>query len=449
MVNILICDDEASILKTLALLLKKSGYNTFQASDINQSCDILSKHVIDIAFVDIRLGSENGIELLKIIKREHHDTSVIIMSAYSSMDDTISALDLGAEAYIAKPVRLEEAVFHIRKILEKREIIEENRELKKLQLLTCKDVDIVGVSEKMKKVIDRVHQVKDLPSPVLIEGESGTGKEVVARAVHFLGVRRDKPFIGVNCSAIPASLFESELFGYKKGAFTGAVSDFEGLFSQAADGTFYLDDVDDIPMEFQPKLLRVLQENSFRRIGDPREYRLECRIIASTKSGLKKRAEESVFREDLFYRLNIINIYLPPLRERREDIIPLAEYFLSKKQDYLGIRNRYLERGAKDFLIGLDFKGNVRELENIIERALVFSRNKSISESDIKNLVTDDTACGSSSFEANNLRDQLKNREYEIIKETLKRFNGNRKLSADHLSISVRALLYKIKEYGL
>ncbi len=447
MTSILIADDEPSILRTLSMILEKNGYDTFQAPDIDQSVRILESNNIDIAFLDIRLGTESGLDLLDIVRHRYTNTSVIMISAFSLMDETMKALKLGAEAYIAKPVRMEEAIFHIKKIMEKREIIDQNKKLKRICAYTDRDYSIVGVSEKIKKILDMVYQIKDLPSPVLIEGESGTGKEVVAKAIHFLGNRKEHPFTGINCSAIPANLFESELFGYKKGSFTGAVSDFEGLFAQTGIGTFYLDDIDDIPLEFQPKLLRVLQENRYRRIGDTLEHKLESRIIASSKESLKNKVEESAFRKDLYYRLNIINIYIPPLRERREDIIPLAEYFLEKKKKYLGISDKYLDEDAKKLLLGFDYKGNVRELENIIERSLIFSKGTGISEDDIKRMASNDM--DSEAGYNQNLKELLKNREAEIIRETLQKFKGSRRMAADHLSVSIRTLLYKIKEYGL
>lgn len=445
MSNILIIDDEPSILKTLGLLLKKHGFNVQIASDSRNALEILFSFNIDIVFLDIKLGNESGIELLKTIRAKYSEISIIMISAYSSMDDTLKALELGAESYIAKPVRAEEAIFQIGKINEKKELINRNKDLKKLYAKTGNKITVIGASDSMQEIFSIIERVKDLPSPVLIEGESGTGKEVIAKAIHHFGIRHDKPFIGINCSAIPSSLFESEIFGYKKGSFTGAIADYNGLFSQAEDGTFYLDDVDDIPFEFQPKLLRVLQENVYRRIGDPREYELNCRIIASSKVPLEKKIENKEFREDLFYRLNIININLPPLRKRREDIIPLAEYFLENKQAYLGIRGRYLSESAREYLVKLDYKGNIRELENLIERALVFSKGSEITKRDLLKLSREEKNNG----EDKDLKEMMKREEARIISETLRKCQGNRTLAAKELSISIRALLYKIKEYKL
>lgn len=449
MKDILIVDDELSILKTISLLFKKYGHNPHTASNSREAMDILKCKPVDIVFLDIRLAGESGIDLLKRIRDEYKDISIVMMSAYSSMDDTLKALELGAETYIAKPVRVEEAIFQINKISEKKELVLQNQRMKKICSYSSNNVTLVGISDKMKNLLQIVKRVSNLPSPVLIEGESGTGKEVIAKALHYYGSRAKKPFIGINCSAIPENLFESEFFGYNKGSFTGAVSDYQGLFQQANEGSFYLDDVDDIPLEFQPKLLRVLQEAIFRRIGGTKEYKMKCRIIASSKESLKERVKNNAFRKDLFYRLNIINVYVPPLRERREDIIPLAEYFMEKKQAYLGIKGKLLSQEAKSFLLGLDYYGNVRELENIIERLMVFSAGFEINREDIIKVLENDFNEHKGDLPGLKLKDMVRKKEAEIIRKVLAKYQGNRTYAAKELDISIRTLLYKIRDYDL
>lgn len=443
MAGILLVDDEPVLRKTLSALLTKHGHYVACARDVAQAKAVLKQGPVDIAFIDIRLGQESGITLLDHISGCYPQIRVIMISAYASIPDTTAALEKGAFGYIAKPVRITEMLFHIKKILQLNALQESNRTLRRRLGREKGFRPLIGESQALHCIREQIARVTDLPSPVLVYGESGTGKEMVAKAVHWQGRRAAKPFVGVNCSALPPALFESEFFGHSKGAFTHAIGEHQGFFSQAADGTLYLDDIDDMPQDFQPKLLRVLQEGRFRMLGGKGEQTVRCRVVASAKADLRAKAEAGRFRRDLFYRLNIINIFIPPLRTRVEDILPLAQHFLKQKCRELDKQPMVLAGAARDLLMQLDYPGNVRELENLMERAVIFSDSHTIGAKDIHKLLDDRPNRPES------LKDRLRAFEAEEIAKALSQAGGHRQRAARSLGISLRSLLYKIKDYGL
>lgn len=449
MYKLLIVDDETSICTSLSFALE-DNYTVFTANNEESAIKIINECEIDIVLLDLKLGESDGIHVLKKLKTIKPEVVVIIMTAFGTIESSVNAMKSGAFYYITKPINIEELSLLLMK---GEEYIKLNTKIKYLsnQINEDSKYNIIGSSKKIKQVFDLIDRVKDIDINVLITGESGTGKELVARAIHFHGKRKDKPFNVINCSAIPDNLLESELFGYRKGAFTGAMEDKKGIIELSHEGTLFLDEIGDMNINLQTKVLRVIQDKEIRPIGSTKSIKVDVRFISATNKELKEEVKNNRFRQDLFYRLNVININLPPLRERKEDIAKLIEYFIKKynvklDKDIKGITAKALESLEK-----YSFNGNVRELQNIIERAIVLTENDYIKEEDLpeeifnrENIIVDQDH-----LIPIFVGEDIKSIEKKVLEYTLKKFDGNRKKTAEILNMGERTLRYKIKEYEL
>lgn len=450
MQKLLIVDDEISICNSLSFALEDE-YEIYTAEDEESAMKTVSSMDISIVLLDLRLGSADGISLLKRIKSLSPRTAVIIMTAYGSIESSVEAIKSGAFYYITKPINIDELLLLIEKALENIALNDKIQDLSSQIYERSAYYNLIGSSKKMKEVYDLIDRVKDIDSNVLITGESGTGKELVARAIHFQGKRKDKPFNVINCSAIPANLLESELFGYKKGAFTGAYEDRKGIIELSEGGTLFLDEIGDLDISLQTKLLRVLQNKEIRPVGSINDIKADVRFICATNRDLKEMVKANLFRKDLYYRLNVINIDMPPLRQRREDIPKLVDYFIKKYNMMLNKNIKGITSEALEAIERYEFEGNVRELENTIERAIALTREDFITIKDLPkdffdkniNIQQEDDVIRI------NIGENMKSVEKKLIMHTLKKYGDNRKKTSEVLGISERALRYKIKEYNL
>ncbi|OGF59029.1 MAG: Fis family transcriptional regulator, partial [Candidatus Fischerbacteria bacterium RBG_13_37_8] len=373
MSNILIVDDEKSICEVLLMMLEQHNYVVKYALCGEEAKTIIAKDTFDVIISDIRLPDINGVDLLEYIRRYSPDSDVILITAFASTESAIRALKLGAADYLVKPLDLEEVKITIDRCIEKRKLIHENILLRQSIETKLKLDNIVGSSDSMRKVFDLIKKVSPTHSTILITGESGTGKDLIARAIHQNSLRKGLPFVAVNCGAMPETLLESELFGHMKGSFTGAFATKKGLFEVADTGTLFLDEISEMSLAMQVKLLRVLQDKSIRRVGGTEEIPVDARIIAATNKNLSEAVKQSQFREDLFYRLNVINIEIPPLRKRIEDIPLLAYHFLSRFNDEFGKNITAISKEAMQVMENYSWPGNVRELENSLARAVALT----------------------------------------------------------------------------
>ncbi len=445
--RILIIEDEKISRITLNDVLQKEGYQVSSTETGLKGLSLFEQKSFDVVLVDLRLPGMDGLEVLRKIKAKSPNTTVIIMTAYGTVESAVEALKLGAYDYISKPFAPDHLLTILRNVQNLQHVLNENQQLKKrLELIEKKP--IVGSSPSIRRLQEIIRHVARHDSTVLIVGESGTGKELVARALHQNSWRNDQPFLAVNCAAIPESLLESELFGYEKGAFTGATKRHFGYFERAKQGTLLIDDIDDMPMNMQVKLLRVLQEQEFIRIGGWETIKVRARVIAATKVDLKQRVAEGLFREDLFYRLNIIPIVLTPLRERKEDIPQLIEHFLEKKnaKDKLHLFTPELVQQ----LMAYDWPGNVRELENFVERFIAFSGMASFNPFELLQGNTTETATASQTKEMQygSFNEFMAAKEREIINWALEKSNNNISKAADLLQLprtTLRSKLDKIR----
>ncbi|MBI4403968.1 MAG: sigma-54-dependent Fis family transcriptional regulator [Deltaproteobacteria bacterium] len=456
--RILVVDDEESIREFFEIMLKREGYEVVTASNGIEALEALKKRQADLVITDIQMPEMSGLELLGKIREMDSELMVIMITAFGSTETAIEAMKLGAYDYIQKPFKIEEVKIIIRQALEKRVLKLENAQLKK-ELATKYAFDnIIGGAPPMMRIYEMVRRVANTKSSVLITGESGTGKELIARAIHYNGPLKDKPFVTINCGAIPENLMESEMFGHKKGSFTGAIADKKGLFEVANGGTIFLDELGELPLSMQVKLLRVIQEGTFKRVGGTDDVRVEVRIIAATNKNLELEVKTSRFREDLFYRLNVIQIHCPPLRERREDIVMLSNHFLEKFSKALGIPVKKISNEAMETLKRYHYPGNVRELENIIERTVALEPNPIIlPESLPKHLVETQHAMGQ--LDANKIEIDDQNGidlekltadfERTLLIKALQQTGGIKKKAAKLLNISFRSMRYRVDKYGL
>ncbi|MFQ5455638.1 MAG: sigma-54-dependent transcriptional regulator [Nitrospirota bacterium] len=455
MEKILVVDDEKSMRDFLAIMLKKEGYRVTTAEDGEDAQNILSKEdIFDLVITDIRMPRVDGLKVLKTVKEVSSDTVVLMITAYASTETAIEAMKEGAYDYIPKPFKTEEVKLIIRNALEKRRLQEENiilkREIKERAIFD----NIVGKSKKIEEVFEMVRKVADTRSNVIIFGESGTGKELIARAIHFNSKRRDKPFVTVNCTALPETLLESELFGYMKGSFTGAVMNKEGLFEMADKGTIFLDEIGETSPAIQVKLLRVLQEREFRRIGGIKDIKVDVRVIAATNKDLEKEVAEGRFREDLYYRLDVIPIHLPSLRERSEDIPLLAVHFLNKFCSSINKKIDSITKEAMDMLVRHEWKGNVRELENVMERVVALTTNNMITPDDLKECLQKSISVKEAvpteiPPEGIDLEGFIEEIEKKLLLNALDRTNGAKKKASELLNINFRSFRYKLEKYGI
>ncbi|WP_275099083.1 sigma-54-dependent transcriptional regulator [Sedimenticola hydrogenitrophicus] len=367
--NVLIVDDEFSIRKTLSLLLRAEGFTPLEAAGINEALGYFDSHPIDLVITDLRIGSDSGIRLLERLQERAVTAESIVMTAYGSIETAVEAMRLGAYDYLTKPINPDELMLRVKKVLERKALREEVKRLRMVLDGREQMRSIVAASAAMQQVLDVVTRIQDRDIPVLITGETGTGKEVIAQALHATSARAEKPFIAINCCTLPEDLLDSELFGHRKGAYTGAVGNRQGLFQQADGGTLFLDEVGDVSPRLQAKLLRALQEGEIRPVGGNSTQTVDVRIIAATNRDLEQMVAEGEFRSDLLFRLNVLPIHLPSLSERREDILPLAWHFVHQLRERLGRDDLGLSASAQEKLQQYDWPGNVRQLENIIERS--------------------------------------------------------------------------------
>ncbi|HET9751588.1 MAG TPA: sigma-54 dependent transcriptional regulator, partial [Myxococcales bacterium] len=427
------------------------GYEVRTAADGEEALRELSARDYDALVTDVRMPRLNGLDLVRAAQTASPDTTVIVMSAYGSHDLAIEAMKAGAYDYLGKPFRPDEVLLVLRKAEERERLRRENTLLRKE--MARRGPQLVAEGPAMKEVLRVVQKVAKTPTTVLIEGESGTGKELVARALHALSPRSERPFVAVNCGAIPETLIESELFGHAKGAFTDARSVKRGLFEEADGGTLLLDEVGELPLAVQPALLRALQEGEVRRVGDNRSARVDVRVLAATNRDLAAQVQQGRFREDLYYRLNVVGVRLPPLRERQEEIPLLAQRLLARHGERIGVPARRLSTRAMEALGRYRWPGNVRELENALERALVLSEDEEIGPESLPEAVQRalDPEPLPPQLDPDDLSVKRAQRvlEADLIRRALSRTAGNRTRAAELLELSPRALLYKIREYGL
>lgn len=448
--NILVIDDEAAQRDVLTGYLKKKGYKIFSASSGKEGIGIVKTNPVDIILSDFKMSDLNGIEVLEQVKKINPEISFVIVTAYGTVENAVKAMRIGAFDYISKPVDLDELDLMIERIIEHKNLKSENQLLKTQLQEKHKISSIISQSQKMEEVINIAARVAESKANVLITGENGTGKEVLAKGIHFLSSRRGAPFVAVNVPALTETLLESELFGHEKGAFTGADKMKKGRFEIADGGTIFLDEVGDIPQSIQVKLLRVLQEHQFERVGGTEKIDVDARIIAATNKDLEQKIKDGTFREDLFYRLNVVSIKIPPLRERKEDILPMIENFINK---YCKENNRdklEISKEAIDVLLKYNYPGNVRELENIIERAVVLTRGKVITLNDlpmnIKGFKEEKTLAA---LGKGTLTEQVEAIEKQLIFDALQESGGNQTKAGKLLGLTERNLRYKLKKYNI
>ena len=445
--TILAVDDELDMLKTFESILHKK-YHLLSADYAEAALQKIEKENIDLVLLDIRMPKIDGIELLKIIKQTVRDLDVIMISASRDLSSAIEAMKLGALDYIPKPFEVKELLAIIEKALEKRALVRENLYLKEVLAQASSYCDLLGNSALMKKVFETIDAVAKTDSRVLITGESGTGKELVARAIHKKSARSSKPFIAINCAAIPDNLLESELFGYERGAFTGALERKLGKFELASGGTIFMDEIGCMSMAMQAKLLRVIQDAIIDRIGGTASVAVDLRIVAATNIDVKKSIAEGKFREDLFYRLNVIPIHLPPLRERKEDVPLFLEYFINKFNKELNRQIKGFDQEAILTIKNYDWPGNVRELQNIVERMVTLSTNPVFTKEEVERAVN---LSGTIVEIPVNLgfSEAVANFEREYLKNVLNEAGGNRSKAARTLGIARTTLISKIEALGL
>ncbi|MCU0343213.1 MAG: sigma-54 dependent transcriptional regulator [Ignavibacterium sp.] len=448
--SILIVDDEDAQRSILNGYLEKKGYKIYSASSGTEGIKIVQDNLIDIVLSDYKMPDKTGLEVLESVKKINPEVSFVILTAYGTIENAVKAMRLGAFDYISKPVDLDELDLMIERIIENKNLKSEIQLLKNQLQSKFKIDSFISHSPKMEEVLSFAARAADSKATVLITGESGTGKEVLAKSIHYVSPRKDKPFIAVNIPALPETLLESELFGHEKGAFTGAEKSKKGRFELADGGTIFLDEIGDIPINLQVKLLRVLQEHQIERVGSTENINIDVRIIAATHQNLEEKIKDGSFREDLFYRLNIVSLNIPPLRERREDIIPLIEHFVEKYSKENNKEKLSLSKEAVDLLIKYNFPGNVRELENIIERAVVLCRSKVITVNDLPNIVTGFKAEKEIAVNENtSLIEQVEELEKKLIYDALSKSNGNQSQAGRMLGLTERNLRYKMQKYDI
>ncbi len=444
--RILIVDDEESQRRQLAGFLQKQDFSVTTAESGPQAIGICQNHNFEIALIDLKMPEMDGIELLQKLREINPEIQVIMMTAYGSVESAVEAMRLGAYHYVSKPINLEELKLNISKALERYHLLFENKYLKQELEERYKDLQIIGESKSIKEVLSTVSRVAKTRSTVLIRGETGTGKELVARAIHALSDRSGRQFVPVSCAALAESLLESELFGHEKGAFTGAIRRREGRFELADSGTLFLDEVGDIPPETQVKILRVIESQEFERLGGKETLKVDVRLMAATNQDLERKIEEKSFREDLYYRLNVISIFIPPLRERKEDILVLVDHFINKANQKSGKAIRGITPEVKDLILNYDWPGNVRELENVIERGVVLSRTEVIDKRDLPYFGLVPSRAGPQTAPASA---SLKEVEKEHILRVVNQNDWNLNKTAEVLGIHRNTLRLKMKEYGI
>jgi two-component system response regulator AtoC len=449
--KILVVDDDESMRHMLSLVLKREGYEVQAVGKGSEALQLASSEAFDFILSDVVMPGMGGLELLQALKEKKVEATVIMMSAYGNLDTAVEAMKSGAYDYISKPFRPDEALMALRKAEEREHLRQENLRLRQEVQREYAFGNIVGKSPKMMQLFDTIKKIAEYKTSVLITGESGTGKEMVARCLHYNSPRNNGPFEAINCGAIPETLLESELFGHEKGAFTDAKREKRGSFELAHQGTLFLDEIGEMSIAAQVKLLRVLQAGEIKRLGSERTFSVDVRIIAATIQDLTKAVAEGKFREDLFYRLNVLPVHLPPLRERKEDIPLLIDHFIQKYNHQHGLNTEGVAEGALARLLDYSWPGNVRELENAVERAMILTQGKKIEADNLplevlgmhpswKKILWEDEY---------SIKKASRSMEEDLIRKALKKTGGNRSQAARILEISHPALLSKIKEYGI
>jgi len=453
--KILIVEDDINTLNGLAEILEEENLEICKAKNARMALGEFNKGAFDLVLMDYLLPDQNGLELSGVLLENQPDIKIIMMTAFGTVKNAVNAMKMGIYDYLTKPINLDELLIIIRRALEEKRLISENLDLKSKLTRTYRFENIIGVSGKMQEVFQKIAKVAATDATVLLRGESGTGKELIARAVHFQSKRQNQAMVEINCASIPENLLESELFGHEKGAFTGAYKMKKGKFEIADKGTLFLDEIGELPLSLQAKLLRVLQEKRFNRVGGVDNIEVDVRLIAATNADLEKRMAEKLFREDLYYRLNVIPILIPPLRERLEDIGPLTDHFLKKYvlKDQRQIQG--ISEEARKLLMGYDWPGNVRELENAIENAVVMCEGTHIAAQDLPVYLQGPRATGSPLFdrvlEDSNLgyKEKLEACEREIIRQALSETGNNKTQAARKMGFTLRTLRNKVKKYNL
>ncbi len=456
--RILVVDDERSMRELLAIVLRREGYEVLLADNGRSAIDLLEREPVDLLISDIKMPDLSGVDVLRAAKKIDQDILGIMITAFASTETAVEAMRLGACDYLSKPFDIDLLKMKVREKIENRQLRQENLLLKRTLGLTHQFANIIGRSESMVDVFKMIETVARTNSTILLTGESGTGKGLVAQAIHFHSLRRDKPMVSLNCGALPENLLESELFGHMRGAFTGADSNKKGLLEVAERGTVFLDEIGEMSAVMQVKLLRVLQERRFRRVGGLEELQADIRVIAATNQDLTRAIAEGRFREDLYYRINVIPISLPPLRERREDIPLLAEHFVVKYNEQMGKGISGISHESMDLLTRYDWPGNIRELENVIERAVALEPTPAILPDSLPAVVRGETTRPSATSVAGSeglpdsgfdLEAHVKEIEMGYIAEALKRAGGVQVKAAELLGMSFRSFRYYVKKYNL
>ena len=448
--NILVVEDGKSQRELLSSFLKDEGHEVLEAENGEKALKKVKENYFDLLLLDYRMPEMDGMKVLEEIKRINPEIDIIMMTAYGTIETAVNAMKAGAADYITKPIELQELLILIERISERRLLLRENEILR--EVLRGKGVtteQIIYQSSAMHEVINLAGRVANTRTTILIQGESGTGKELIARLIHTLSQRAEKPMITVNCTALPESLLESELFGHEKGAFTGASRRRIGRFEEADGGTLFLDEIGEIPLSVQVKLLRFLQEREFQRVGGNQTIRSDVRIISATNQDLETSVNDGVFRKDLFYRLNVVAITIPPLRERKEDLPPLIDHFLKYFAAENGKEIQGINPEAKDLILKYDYPGNVREVENIIERAVVITRGSIISENDLPFSRSSILVEQSKMEIQRTLKESIESLECQMVRNAMRETGDHQTKSASLLGISERMLRYKLKKYGL
>jgi DNA-binding NtrC family response regulator len=444
--RILVVDDEEKLRRVIELQLSAAGFEVEKAGSAEEAMKLVDR--ADLVVTDLKLPGMDGLELLAAIRRQNMQVPVIVMTAFGTIEVAVEAMKAGAVDFLLKPFSLDHLMAVVQKALEVRALRDENRQLREELGKRYQFDNIIGRSPVMQEVFATIERVAPTRATVLLAGESGVGKDLIARAIHFYSPRRDRPFVKINCTALPENLMESELFGYEKGAFTGANTTKPGKFEQADTGTAFLDEIGDVPASIQVKLLRILQEREFERLGSNKTQHIDVRVIAATNQDLRAALEQGTFREDLYYRLNVVPINIAPLRDRMQDIPFLAEYFLHKYAGESGGHVQAITPAAMSKLEGYHWPGNVRELENVIERSVVMCTVERLDAEDIKldNAPRPRSATGEFVLPPGMTLDQY---EQEIIREAIKRADGNKSQAARTLGLTRNALRYRLTQMGL
>ena len=448
--TVLLIDDDDSLRRVVEYTLEEEGHNVITATDGTSGLQAFQAHTVDLVLTDIRMPEMDGLELLTRLKAMQSDLPVIILTAHGTIDSAVDAMKLGAFDYLTKPFNREQLKASVRKALEVAALTTENRYLRQVVAKRFSFASMIAGSRTMRAVTETAARVAQSDTTVLLEGESGTGKELLAKAIHFHSVRAKGPFVTINCGAIPEQLLESELFGHRRGSFTGAVTDKQGKFEAANRGTIFLDEIGELPTLLQVKILRVLQEREIDKVGDTRPIKVDVRVIAATNRNLEKMIADSTFRDDLYYRLAVVSIRVPPLRERADDIPLLVDFFLRKHTEKLGRPRPTIEKGVYSAFNLYSWPGNIRELENVIERALVLDKDGVIALDDLPDrLRTREHRVANLRMELPDEGISLEDVERELLLAALEKHNWNQTRAAAFLNITRSTLVYRMEKFGL